>query len=344
MTRDELRGLLGGYATGTLTEAEQAALFAAALEDQDLFDELMREQGLKELLDSPGVRTRLLAALKPETEWWQRRWVLGLGMAAAGLVIAIVLWPRPEAVQIAQVRVEDAAPLAAPPAPIVSDSKAPESKTVQRQAAKPAALADEKDSRSGPAAISQPEPTAAPAPPPAQPAASAPLNAPVAAEVRVAEANKESAVSNEVARDAAPPPAARSVATAAGGVVGGVVGGVPGGAPAPAPLAARPRGNFVAPTAFTYVLTANSVRITAAVDGVLEQPLRRSVRAGETVELPGLDVMVVFTRGPAGAEAEKDTVAKTATANAQPVVDAVAANGRVLWPPGATRIRVRFGR
>ena len=36
----------------------------AALEDQDLFDELAREQDLKELLETPGVRTRLVEALK----------------------------------------------------------------------------------------------------------------------------------------------------------------------------------------------------------------------------------------------------------------------------------------
>ena len=50
MTREEARKLLGGYATGTLTEAEQAALFAMALEDQELFDELSREQALRDLM------------------------------------------------------------------------------------------------------------------------------------------------------------------------------------------------------------------------------------------------------------------------------------------------------
>jgi len=34
MTPDEARKLLGGYATGSLTEAERTALFEAALEDQ----------------------------------------------------------------------------------------------------------------------------------------------------------------------------------------------------------------------------------------------------------------------------------------------------------------------
>ena len=60
MTPDEARKLLGGYATGLLTEAERTALFAAALEDQELFEELAGEQALKEVLDEPGARQRLM--------------------------------------------------------------------------------------------------------------------------------------------------------------------------------------------------------------------------------------------------------------------------------------------
>ncbi len=40
MTQDEIRRLLGGYATNTLTDGERTALFEAALEDQELFDAL----------------------------------------------------------------------------------------------------------------------------------------------------------------------------------------------------------------------------------------------------------------------------------------------------------------
>ena len=36
MSREEIEKLLGGYATGTLTPGERDALFAAALEDQQL--------------------------------------------------------------------------------------------------------------------------------------------------------------------------------------------------------------------------------------------------------------------------------------------------------------------
>lgn len=59
----EIRHLLGGYATGTLTDDERARLFAAALDDQTLFDALAEEQPLKDLLDDPESRGYLLAEL-----------------------------------------------------------------------------------------------------------------------------------------------------------------------------------------------------------------------------------------------------------------------------------------
>ncbi len=63
--RNIARGLLGGYATGTLSEDERRLLFEVAMEDQEIFDELGREQALKEMLETPGVRDRLAAALGP---------------------------------------------------------------------------------------------------------------------------------------------------------------------------------------------------------------------------------------------------------------------------------------
>jgi hypothetical protein len=65
VTRDEIQKLMSGYATGSLTENERKQLFEAALEDQDLFDQLAHEQALKELIDQPGARDRLIAALAP---------------------------------------------------------------------------------------------------------------------------------------------------------------------------------------------------------------------------------------------------------------------------------------
>ena len=63
MKPEEVRQLLGGYASGTLSEAERKLLFEAALEDQVLFDAMADEQALKDLLDDPESRGYLQAVL-----------------------------------------------------------------------------------------------------------------------------------------------------------------------------------------------------------------------------------------------------------------------------------------
>ena len=90
MTRIDAEKLLGGYATGTLTEAERTALFAAALEHQELFDALADEEAFKDLLSDPVAKAQLLAALAPAdapkvVPFWRRTGVLG---AAASLLLA----------------------------------------------------------------------------------------------------------------------------------------------------------------------------------------------------------------------------------------------------------------
>ena len=64
MTPDEIRKLLGGYATGTLTETERNLLFSAALEDQELFNLLADEEVLREQLAEPATRQILLEELQ----------------------------------------------------------------------------------------------------------------------------------------------------------------------------------------------------------------------------------------------------------------------------------------
>lgn len=66
MSREEIEKLLGGYATGTLSDTERQRLFEAALEDQEIFALLAREQDFKDLLETPGAREELLAALASE--------------------------------------------------------------------------------------------------------------------------------------------------------------------------------------------------------------------------------------------------------------------------------------
>ncbi|HEX7552057.1 MAG TPA: hypothetical protein VF378_00765 [Geothrix sp.] len=90
MKRREAEKLLGGYATGTLTEAERSRLFAAALEQQAIFEALLDEEALRELLADPAAKAQLLTALAaPATPkivpFWRRTGVLG---AAASLIVA----------------------------------------------------------------------------------------------------------------------------------------------------------------------------------------------------------------------------------------------------------------
>jgi len=65
---EEVRKLLGGYATGTLTDEERNLLFSAALQDQELFDALADEEGLRELLAEPATRQTLLEQLQRQPQ------------------------------------------------------------------------------------------------------------------------------------------------------------------------------------------------------------------------------------------------------------------------------------
>jgi hypothetical protein len=104
VTRDEARQLLSGYATGSLTEQERQLLFDAALEDQELFEELADEHALKELIELPSAKQRLLAALGPEKKtlvWWP--WAAVAALATASVSVWFLLPRTVEApVQIAQ--------------------------------------------------------------------------------------------------------------------------------------------------------------------------------------------------------------------------------------------------
>ena len=96
MTREQAEKLLGGYATGTLTDEEQSALFAAALEHQELFDALADEEALRELLADPAARRRLLNELpepRRRLRFWQPIYVgLAASLAGAAILGVGLLW------------------------------------------------------------------------------------------------------------------------------------------------------------------------------------------------------------------------------------------------------------
>lgn len=103
MSNLDLEYLLGGYATNTLTEEERHALLKASLVNQRLFDLLADEQVLKELLDDPAVRRRLLQQLKEPEEaggltaalaWLTRTETLAVAGSLAAVTLATVFGLR----------------------------------------------------------------------------------------------------------------------------------------------------------------------------------------------------------------------------------------------------------
>ena len=146
MTPREAENLLGGYATGTLSEAERKALFAAALEDQSLFDALADEEALRELLADPAARAKLIAALeKPASNvrpLWRRPGAMTLAaslLAAVGVGILLKHTNAPQITPMLQ-KVEpqtEAAPAAPAPKPS-SLALAPEAAPLRRAKKAPA--------------------------------------------------------------------------------------------------------------------------------------------------------------------------------------------------------------
>ncbi len=136
MSEHELDKLLGGFAADTLTTEEKQTLYAAALQDQQLFNAIADEQALKELLADPVVRRRLLASLQQKStsgaggslsrlDWFRRPAGLAFAGGLAATALAVVLGVRiyqDGLRQAAQsVATEDAKPTAPPP-PIPSTS------------------------------------------------------------------------------------------------------------------------------------------------------------------------------------------------------------------------------
>ena len=297
MTRDEIRGLIGGYATGSLTEAERKALFEAALEDQELFDELAREQALKELLDEPGVKARMLAALAPRPRpMWARAWVwAAAGSFAVAAIAGIVLLKTPPQQEKTQEIAQATAPAAPVPPPIVAPAAVPPPVVLNQ------------------AAPAVPAPALKKTPPPAEPAA------PVASQGAVTATAEASLLKTE---SAPAPPAAQaaqagaqstqdSVTVAAerafggvpaaagrGGRGGGGGGGVGGNLGANR-IVASPQA-AVAPVrfAFDYSVTPQGIlRIVPASNGFLTVGANngstlstlfnsRSIKAGSVTEVP----------------------------------------------------------
>ncbi len=160
MSREDLHKLLGGYATGTLTAGEREALFAAALEDQELFDALAGEQPLHDLLQDRAARAQLLAVLDERPEPWYRVWwrpglaVAAMAAIAVFAIVAVREKPQTEVAQVVRPKLKTfEPPPAAAPAPRQFQIPKPPKVGVQKLDATPAPLPI-------------PVPAAAPPPPP----------------------------------------------------------------------------------------------------------------------------------------------------------------------------------
>ena len=127
MTKEEIRKLLGGYATNTLTESERSALFEAALDDQELFDALQQEQALKNVLDDPTARAEIREALdrsgRTRSPWWI--WTGAIGAVAAAAVLMAVFWPRANVLLEERKEIATAEKFTTSPAPSAASPNSP---------------------------------------------------------------------------------------------------------------------------------------------------------------------------------------------------------------------------
>ena len=132
--KNELERLTALYASGDLTAAEREKLFAAALEDQVLFETLEHEDAVRDVLGMPGAKDRLLAGLQPKRSRWL---VCAGGLAAAATAAIVFVLVRTSPISDRTMPVEDRAPQ-------VVQAEAPEISTLAKaknnapmQAAKP---------------------------------------------------------------------------------------------------------------------------------------------------------------------------------------------------------------
>jgi hypothetical protein len=288
--------LLGGHATGTLTEAERRLLFAAALEQQEVFDALMDEEALRELLADPAAKAQLIAALASTAipkvvPFWRRTGVLG---AAASLLVASLAGiaylrspsalptvPRPEAREEPAAKAAEA-PAAKPvEAPAMKGAEVPGAGRAPVMLQRKAAPEPGKDANLPRQEVMAPS---APAPKPlAMPSAIAAAAQEDSARLKEKADYRRAEVQDQLAKKAeAPRPATvvevvstqrnaaperkrvdqdKAAGGAPGGVIGGVVGGVvsgvaPSSSPAKAKLASGFAANATAAAAPAWILEA----------------------------------------------------------------------------------------
>lgn len=91
MEHEELDRLLAEYATGGLSEEDKKTLFTAALADQELFEQLMEEDALREAIELPGARNRLIDSLQEDLVMAEK------AMAGSAAAPSVLRMPSPAA-------------------------------------------------------------------------------------------------------------------------------------------------------------------------------------------------------------------------------------------------------
>jgi hypothetical protein len=331
MNAEETRKLLGGYAAGTLTEDERQALLVAALDDQKLFDDLARDEALRELLSDPAARAHLLAALDEPAPPWSRRlsqWMWGhaVGLAAVGcfaMAAGYFAWQarfanpdtiRLHAVEPTTVEVTAEAPKTHRPFDLPKTAPT----AVPALPAPPALIATNRQPGLPAILAGTVAPVAAPSSPPAG-------RAVLMARGEAAGAN---AVAGDTAVGAAAPP--RLAAAAVGGLAG-AGGGGRGGAGGGAPIVAPEQVVVTAQATPAQALPFGDTQVVQQV-----QPANVSVR--------GAAAMTAFPDAPVAIAADAVAANQTdATAwKFAPAIAALAARARSGTPltPEDTRIVV----
>jgi hypothetical protein len=267
MKPEDIQKLLGGYATGTLTPEEQQALFAAALDDQQLFDALAKDQSLRDLLRDPSARAQVLAAIDDHPlPWWKaHRWVLAGATVAATLAVATgVYLTRPK-------------PIAPLPPVLVAQSEQPEPPTSPVPAARPPAPPMKRKAVAKPVA----------------PAVLPPVQQPSKESVNV------SATSSQIKVDGSPPPPENARALFYNPPASNtLLGGAGGAAPAPSQSQQQPvlqsqqrldaNGPARPLTAATFAVPNPGVKWTALrkqPDGLFTEVDPDQIKAGDIIKL-----------------------------------------------------------
>ncbi len=97
LTEKEKKRLLSEYAAGLLSREDRQVLMTAALEDQELFTEVTRNQPLADVMASPSSRAELRTALENQGKggfwaWILRPWPVGVAATAmTALIVAMMV-------------------------------------------------------------------------------------------------------------------------------------------------------------------------------------------------------------------------------------------------------------